>query len=270
MMSIRSRRRLGLVGTALALATLATAAFAYATIPDSSGGLIHGCYTPAGTLRVIDPALTGCRPGETPLAWNQTGPRGEPGPAGPAGASGPAGHAGDPGAPGPQGDPGPVGPKGDTGPAGPQGDPGPPGLEGPPGQPGTTVKTFEKTFTLDGTFHTLVTLTNGITISGKCDPFINGDFGDVFLTIDAPAGDVIQTAGTDGPVISLDGQGFATGEADSGTAPAHDPFLYSNGDVEFNGIARDASVGPFVHIDVGGAEETTGDNCTFFGMVIGV
>lgn len=268
MLRIRSRRRLGLVGAAVLLAVLATAALAYATIPDSSSGLIHACYTAVGTLRVIDPAVTTCRSAETPLTWNQTGPRGPTGPAGPLGAVGPAGPKGDTGPSGPQGDPGPPGVQGEVGQVGPQGDPGPTGPQGPPGPSGTTAKTLEKTFALDATFHTLVTLANGITISGKCTPFINGDFGEVFLTVDGQAGDVIQTAGTFGPRVSLDGQEFAVGGPSEGTSPAADLFLFGDGEVEFDGIARDVSVGPFAHIDIAGAEEANGDNCNFFGTII--
>lgn len=50
---------------------------AYAAIPDSDDAEIHGCYAPAGQLRVIDnEASAVCVPGETELTWNQTGPPG--------------------------------------------------------------------------------------------------------------------------------------------------------------------------------------------------
>ena len=77
------------VGCALTVAGAA----ALGDIPDSSTGVISGCYQnsgndsgPApGTLRVID-AQAGdtCSPGETPLSWNQTGPAGPAGPHGPS------------------------------------------------------------------------------------------------------------------------------------------------------------------------------------------
>jgi hypothetical protein len=87
---------------------------AWAAIPDP-GGQIRGCYAKGnGALRVIDTESgQKCQLAlETPLAWNQQGPRGETGAAGPQGPAG---------ARGPQGE---VGPKGDPGPQGPQGEPG--------------------------------------------------------------------------------------------------------------------------------------------------
>jgi hypothetical protein len=104
------------------VAALAIAGFAYAAIPDSSG-VIHGCYsTKNGALRAIDSSAK-CVNTELALNWNQTGPKGDPGP---AGAIGPAGPKGDPGATGPAGATGAQGPKGDTGP---QGRPGVSGYE---------------------------------------------------------------------------------------------------------------------------------------------
>jgi hypothetical protein len=50
---------------------------AYATIPDSTTGIIHGCYNKTtGALRVIDPSKSqSCATGETGLNWNQNGIR---------------------------------------------------------------------------------------------------------------------------------------------------------------------------------------------------
>ncbi len=61
-------------------------------IPDG-GGVIHGCYqTHQGQLRVIGGLHSArCRPSETPLSWNQKGPKGDtglPGPPGPPGKDG--------------------------------------------------------------------------------------------------------------------------------------------------------------------------------------
>lgn len=82
--------------TATAALVLATGA-AMAAIPDS-GGVIHGCYRLDGLLRVIDKeAGQTCRPSETELSWNQTGPQGPQGPAGPTGATGATGPQGEPG-----------------------------------------------------------------------------------------------------------------------------------------------------------------------------
>ena len=94
------RKRITIIAAAIAAASLAAVGVAYAGIPGI-GGVIHGCYVPAsGTLRVIDNTQASCKPQETALDWNQTGP---PGPKGDQGAPG---LKGDPGIPGPKGDPG--------------------------------------------------------------------------------------------------------------------------------------------------------------------
>src|ERR671922_742774 len=80
-----------------AIATVALAGTAYATIPGGDG-TISGCYAKSGgTLRVIDASVTSCKSGETALNWDQ---HGQPGPQGPQGEPGPAGPQGEPGAPG--------------------------------------------------------------------------------------------------------------------------------------------------------------------------
>lgn len=55
---------------------------------------IYGCQQRNdGQLRIVsNPGA--CRPSETPISWNLTGPAGPPGPVGPQGAQGPAGPAG--------------------------------------------------------------------------------------------------------------------------------------------------------------------------------
>src|SRR5580765_4278749 len=54
-------------------------------------GTINGCYRDGGNqqgeLRVVSDGAA-CRPNESPISWNQTGP---PGPQGPAGPQGPTG-----------------------------------------------------------------------------------------------------------------------------------------------------------------------------------
>jgi hypothetical protein len=80
-----------------AVATVALAGTAYATIP-AGDGVIDGCYAKSGgTLRVIDAAVTTCKSGETALSWSQ---QGVPGPTGAPGAPGPTGPQGEPGDPG--------------------------------------------------------------------------------------------------------------------------------------------------------------------------
>jgi hypothetical protein len=115
--------------TAIAITAViltAAGAVAYAAIPDPSGR-VNGCYTtnssllgPAkGSLRVVD-TNEGCRAGETPIAWSQTGPTGPAGPVGATGATGATGPAGPVGATGATGATGPAGP---VGPAGADGSP---------------------------------------------------------------------------------------------------------------------------------------------------
>ncbi len=79
----------------------------------SDDGTIQSCYnTDTGVLRVVDDKAN-CNQGESFLAFNQRGPRG------------------DTGAPGAQGPAGPAGPPGAQGPAGPKGDPGTSDAGGP-------------------------------------------------------------------------------------------------------------------------------------------
>ena len=78
----------------VAIAALAAASIAYATIPDSNG-VYSACKLDAtGTIRLIDPSLGNtsflghCAPWESQITWNQAG---QPGPQGPQGPQGPKG-----------------------------------------------------------------------------------------------------------------------------------------------------------------------------------
>lgn len=141
MRRFRLRLSPALVVAVLAL-ILALGGAAVAAIPDSSG-VIHGCYkTNKGTLRVIDTDKgQTCSKSETPLSWNQTGPRGAQGPAGPAGPQGPQGATGAQGPAGPAGPDGPEGATGPQGPQGPQGTQGTQGTQGPQGPAGLSTGT---------------------------------------------------------------------------------------------------------------------------------
>jgi type VI protein secretion system component Hcp len=99
-----------LVPTVAALG--AGAALAVGQIPGS-GNTYTGCVltnngdsdftVPQGSLRVLDPSVSGdteCTTGEEQITWNQQGPQG---PAGPTGATGATGANGATGAPGPAG-----------------------------------------------------------------------------------------------------------------------------------------------------------------------
>lgn len=126
-MALLRSRRSRLVAAATAAVLAVTGAAAVAAIPNSSTGVIDGCYKsngtlaglftpPKGSVRVIDKqAGEICRAGETALSWNQKGQKGDPGGQGPAGPEGPAGPAGPDGPAGPEG---PTGPEGPVGPAG--------------------------------------------------------------------------------------------------------------------------------------------------------
>jgi hypothetical protein len=106
-----TRRRVALVAL---VAGLVTAGVAYATIPDSNGVYTACKLNATGTIRLIDPSLSGllgrCNASlETQINWNQKGQKGDPGAAGAPGAKG------DPGAPGEKGEKGDKGDKGDPG-----------------------------------------------------------------------------------------------------------------------------------------------------------
>lgn len=97
-------KRLALIAAA-ALAVLAAAGVAYATIPSSSG-VYTGCVLKGvGTIRLIDPSLSSrnfeshCTSLEQQITWNQTGPTGATGGIGATGT----GATGNDGATGPTG-----------------------------------------------------------------------------------------------------------------------------------------------------------------------
>lgn len=79
----------------VAVLALIGAGVASAAIPDSSTGVITGCYqTSGGTLRVINKqGGAACYAWETELPWNQTGPAGATGATGATGPQGPAGSS---------------------------------------------------------------------------------------------------------------------------------------------------------------------------------
>src|SRR5947209_11369411 len=89
MRKIRKLSRGGKVVFALAVVASAfgVATAVQAAIP--SNGVIYGCYAKPGNpsqgaLRVVDQG-TQCKPGESPINWNQVGPTGPAGPTGPEG-----------------------------------------------------------------------------------------------------------------------------------------------------------------------------------------
>ena len=163
-MRIIWRRRLLL--PALMLVLVACVGVAYAAIPGS-GGVISGCYEKkTGILRVIDAeAGKTCLSFETPISWNQKGPKGdqgahgiqgpqgEKGESGQQGLQGRQGEKGDPGAQGLQGergDQGDPGAQGLQGEKGAKGDPGLAGAEGPQGPPGESAEILWAEIDTDG------------------------------------------------------------------------------------------------------------------------
>ena len=91
----RTARFPAVAGALLAL----TAGGAYATgvlgSPSAPDGVIHGCYQKFnGSLRLVAADDPACRASEQPIAWSETGPKGEQGE---PGAKGDAGPEGDPG-----------------------------------------------------------------------------------------------------------------------------------------------------------------------------
>jgi len=113
----------------------AASVLALAGVPRSAradgGGnasLIHACVKGTG-VRIVGP-IDVCKPNETSLHWNITGPQGPQGEQGPKGDQGDQGPQGDTGSMGSQGS---QGSKGDEGPEGPQG-------------PGVVVKDSEGAF----------------------------------------------------------------------------------------------------------------------------
>src|SRR5690349_15192871 len=93
-----------LAAAAVAVAALAGAGIAYATIP-SAGGVINACMLKnVGTIRLIDPSLPAsnplshCSSLETPVSWNQQGQPGTPGQDGAPGRDGSSVVMGDAGA----------------------------------------------------------------------------------------------------------------------------------------------------------------------------
>jgi hypothetical protein len=77
MKRLKTRRGVSLFAV-MAVGVLAAGGIAYATIPSTSDGVIHGCYDRTGSLRVIDvEAGQACkRSSEQPISWNAQGPPG--------------------------------------------------------------------------------------------------------------------------------------------------------------------------------------------------
>ena len=91
---LRLARRRVVLAFAAAVGLVATAGFAYATIPDNNKLFTACMLKNVGTVRLIDSSLPSsslmshCTSLESTVAWNQQGQAGTPGAMGPAGAAG--------------------------------------------------------------------------------------------------------------------------------------------------------------------------------------
>jgi collagen triple helix repeat protein len=132
------RRAMRMLLAATAMLAAATGGIAVATIPGSDS-VVNGCYEKrTGILRVIDTeAGKACITRyETPINWNQKGPKGEPGLQGIQGDKGQQGLQGIQGEKGVQGEKGIQGEKGLQGVQGEKGETGDQGLQGIQGERG--------------------------------------------------------------------------------------------------------------------------------------
>ncbi|WP_220505693.1 collagen-like protein [Microbispora sp. H10830] len=153
-------RTIGLM-TAGALAGSVLVLGGAATASSASDAAFYACVNKSTRYMRLVNATTTCKPAETKVSWNRTGPQGPVGigGTGPQGPAGPQGLRGPQGMRGPQGLKGTDGKDGERGPAGPQGpkgidgkdgkdgdkgDTGPRGLPGEDGKPGKDGKDGER------------------------------------------------------------------------------------------------------------------------------
>jgi hypothetical protein len=99
---VRGRISYANVAATMALVLAMSGGAVAATGGFSSGGTLHACVTEEGAIRLLKGGRH-CKKGQTPIAWNQSGPAGPRGASGSAGAQGAAGPEGPKGK---QGDPG--------------------------------------------------------------------------------------------------------------------------------------------------------------------
>ena len=217
------------VATGALFLALGGGAYALSGIPDR-GGVYHGCVDPkAGALRVVKSAGS-CRktktikrgrrrvriPGESAIAWNQQGRQGS---------------------------------------AGPQGNPGNQGQQGTQGRQGPGATTFTASLVQGTTGGTLITLANGLKVTGTCT---NG-----------PANIQVDVR-TTSAALSEQASGTATNSGSPGVFRADANGTNSLGtiqdtsQVDLNVIARDTNVGTFDRIAVHGS---FGVPCTYWGMI---
>jgi hypothetical protein len=94
---LRTRTARLLIAVAAVFVVTAGAAYATGGLGSivGSDGVIHGCYQKFnGDLHLVAADATQCSSGQLPIAWNQTGPKGEKGDPGAKGDAGPQGIQG--------------------------------------------------------------------------------------------------------------------------------------------------------------------------------
>lgn len=131
-----SRTALTTGAAVLAATGVAVAGFSSGPPPAPSDNVIEACVSSNnGAVRIVK-ATDACAPGESRIAWNQTGPTGPKGDQGIQGIQGVQGVRGLTGPKGDKGDKGDVGARGPKGDQGIQGERGVPGLKGDKGDVG--------------------------------------------------------------------------------------------------------------------------------------
>jgi Collagen triple helix repeat (20 copies) len=173
-----------------------------ASIPDTPGGLIHGCYVTdgllglnKGSLRVIDPLRIPAIRMRLRSSGTRLVPRGRQdlrvrrATLAPRGRLAPpvrSGHQGPQGATGPQGPPGPAGA---IGAQGPQGATGPQGLQGPAGVTGYHIVSHVQSAPAGGFDNTLDSCPAGqVVVGGGEFATSSPPFGAITLVQDGPVG----------------------------------------------------------------------------------
>jgi hypothetical protein len=133
------------------------------------------------------------------------------------------------------------GAKGDQGPA------------GPPGPRGPGATSFTLTLAQGTTLAVIATAPNGITVRASCTsaPLV------VLRIETSNSSNNLQFSGTTN-------NGLTTAPNDTGNSPTGAVQTSDPNNADFDGVARDKTVGPFARIDLHGH---TGSPCTYWGMI---
>jgi hypothetical protein len=131
------------------------------------------------------------------------------------------------------------------------------GDQGPQGPPGAGATSFTTSLPSGTTsFTQIATAPDGLTISGEC---LSGPT--VVLRIATPSGNNLQFSGTEN-------SNGTVSPADSASSPLGAAQTSGTSNADFDVIARDRTVGPFVRIDLHGhVGSPATDPCTYWGMI---